>query len=171
MLKTKNSIYKTSGTIYLWTSFIVLYLMFINPEWFISLANTIFFHGKLTREIYFSVIHLPDNSLLGNFNDEYYKNTHNNNFISIPTDVLTLVLILITAGNSIDHILQNEHPIKNFYKLVVSFVLSYATANLTAICLFTTDKSFFNDTLSLISILGILSLISIGIDLNKENSE
>lgn len=171
MFKTKTSIFKTSGTIYLWSLFIVFYLVFINPEWFIYLANKIAFHGKLTREIYFSVIHLPDNSLLGNFSDEYYKNTHNNKFISVSTQFLTVILILMTGGHSISHIIEKENRIQNFYKLIVSTILSYVTANLTSICLLTTNKSFFNDTLSLISILGILSLTSIGIDLDKGNSE
>lgn len=165
MNKTKSGL-RIAGITYLVIFAFTFFLMFIYPKPIVNIMNLFVYHGKLTSEIYTSVFHLPSNSLVNQWLINYHK-FGNTNLINYSSWFGTLFLFLITCNNTLLNFDWNNNIFQPLVKISVSLFLSFFTAKLTAVSLFSDNTQLSNLAISIIGITGVFAIVSIAINQDK----
>lgn len=153
---------KRMGTMYLLFFLAIFYIVFLDPSIFIN-----FMHINPIK--YHEVFHLPENSVARIFWDNY-KGINENKFIYSATMFGTLFLTTISASKSIASFFSFKGiwtTIAAFIIVLISAVICYAVSSLASISLFSKNSLLATNALSVISVFGVLSLITIAMAMDK----
>lgn len=153
---------KRMGTMYLLLFLAIFYIVFLDPSIIINCL-----HVNPVR--YHEIFHLPKNSVAQIFWDNY-KGINENKFIYLSTVFGTLCLTIISASKSIVALFSFEsmwNTIKSFTIVLLSATICYVVSSLASVSLFSKSSLLATNALSIISVFGVLSLITIAMAMDK----
>lgn len=152
---------KKMGTIYVLLFLAIFYIVFLDPSFIINKFN-------INPTKYHEVIHLPENSIADTFWNSY-KGINENQFIKSSTLLGALFLTVISASNSLASFFEPGiyNKIKAISIVITSFVICYAVSSLASISLFSTNDKLSNSALSIISVFGVLSLVTVAMAMDN----
>lgn len=140
----------------------MFYIVFLDPSIFIHLMH-------ISPSKYHKVLHLPENSVVQIFWDNY-KGINENKFIFLSTIFGTVLLTIISASRSLSSFFSFQgmwKTIEASFIVLISAIICYVVSSLASISLFSKNSLLATNALSIISVFGVLSLITIAMTMDK----